>query len=586
MIVSGCGPQAHAPSTGGVEGVGVKKDLGSLRKRAKTESTLRAGANYFRWTVAYEGGPNESWALEDGGNPSPDIENKPGWHEDDQDVEVLAPADGAPQVALAVPDFCDAYEGVGVNLSFANMEKDFLAMADPYAVLADLRVVAYAACDRMHYEPRQKRVQRLLQTFENQSKMPLPELTKLLSALAASKPGEAFCGTDPMTRWINCGESPKDGPIPGIAKLDVMEMSGKPLDEERFRIAMTRFAAARPTPFTSHVPSKVSAPLGGVALEIAPLGMSGYPAAESAVNAAEVKLIGWDGLALTLLAKEKSLATRYLLQRRVVAWREAVDKSIAALGDKVDQVKRAEDAWRKDVLAANEAVVKAAFTAIQSPSNKEACGSVETAFAAAITDKAPTTWKAATALLANPTIDLLLQARQKCHQADGRNALSQVEQDALECWGLRALGPRMAAYRQANGVQSVRTTCEHVPARQAPEQIVKSATTKGDVVDVGFESEKWVEERESCVDTNVIDAVTWEGRIIYRQTCKDLEPITHTDPVPPASFPKAMAAGLKKGYVLNVATDAQPAVVKAYPNKKSAESDSALGVFLGVALKP
>ncbi len=45
---------------------------------------------------------------------------------------------------------------------------------------------------------------------------------------------------------------------------------------------------------------------------------------------------------------------------------------------------------------------------------------METAFAWGLQAKAPKGWKEATSLLADPALDVLLQARQKCHAAAGK----------------------------------------------------------------------------------------------------------------------------------------------------------------------
>ncbi len=473
------------------------------------------------------------------------------------------------------------------------MHKDFLNMSDTAAVLADLRTVAWAACDRAHYEPRQKRVQRLLQTFENEkNKMPLDELTKLLEALAASKPGDTFCGTDPTTRWLSCGEAPKGGPLPSIARLDMMEMAGEPLQDERFHIAMKKFAWVTPQPFKSDVPFK--GPLGpvvGMALGMEPAQFQTTTVtketarrdhAEAAVAAAEIQSIDWDTLGLGLLAKEKDLPTKYLLERRLVQWRTAIEKSVASLGARVTKAKTIEDAWRRDVLEPNKEGLKAAFTAIRTPTSKEACATVESSLTKAILAKAPKSWKEATAMLADPAIDVLLQARQKCHDAGGNKALARVELQMLERWGRRSLGPRVTAYRELDEWPQMRDYFDPLPART-----IKSTTVKGDMIELGFEPEEWMEPRESCVETKTVDGITWEGKLIYRVACTSLPAVKHRDPLPPATLPKSVAAGLKKGHVITLAEDAGKAsLLTAYPSQKSADSGAGLSVFLGIVLTP
>lgn len=590
-LAFGCGPRG--PAVAGGTGPQEKKELGELKQRDTQEHMWTAGANVHRWTLFYEGGPNESWAFDVRGNPPPELENKPGyWHLDDDDVkEPVEPENGAPRVPLQVPRFCDRYSGAGLEMNFETIHMDFLEDKDPGAVLGYLRAVAWAACDRMRYEPRQKRVQKLLQIFVNETKMPLDKLDKLLEGLAETKEKDDLCGSDATSRWIACGAAPEKGAAPDIATLDIQELEGKSSDEARFAIAMSKFAWGTPYSVRSRISMKNAYNPSHTAVRLEPAkfetkGLSQdagrHLVAQAAVLAVEAQQIDWDTLALTLLAKEKNEAVRYLLERRIVQWRKAIETSIASLGDKVAKAKSVEEAWRKDVLEPNKDAVKAAFTAIRTPSAKEACATADAAFEKAVTAKSPKSWKEATALLQDPAIDLFAQARQRCHDANGDKLLAKLEDRMLAKWGRRSVGPRVTAYRELNEWPQ-RSDLFDFP----PERVVKSASAKGESIEIGFEPEEWTEHRESCKETNIIDGITWEGKIEYRVSCVALEPLKHKDPLPNVTMPKSAASELKKGHVISMVEESgRPTViVYDYPTKKAAAADTDLAAFLGIVLK-
>lgn len=580
-----CQPGGEA-QTGGVGGP-PRRDRGALRGRAGGVSFGETGG--ARHKVVYEGGPKESWAINGSEQLPPELEAKPGFkHMDDHDVELLEPAPGAPKVELAVPDFCDDYSGAGLDLDFWQIHTDAPQYSGVMSSLYDLRVAAWAACDRMHYEPRQKVVQRLLQTYVNKTKMPIAELEKLLAGLAASPIDETFCGTDPTTRWILCAQRPEDKDLPRLDRLDMLEMRGQSLDEERFRRGMESLVASsrvdlQPVPLDRRgaVHPKAST------LEVEPGGLTTTAMrtpdrrketiAAAAVDAVDVQAIAWDTLAMTLLAREKNAVTRYALEKRFSQWRAAMEQGAASLGEHVAKAKALLDAWRKDVLDVDPTGIRAAFEAIEKPSASEACAKVEVATVAAVKRKAPATWKAATALLQDPAVDVLLQARQKCHLAEGRGKLATIEKEMLRRFSRQSWGPRITAYRTLTEWPNLGFDFD-----TSSPFTVRSVATKGDQIELRFEADVWEERQQSCVETNIIDRITWEGKIEYRVDCKSLPPIRHTDALPPMLVSKAVGEGVKKGNVVVIATDAgKPTIVYGFASKKDG---APMSNFLGAAL--
>lgn len=602
---AGCkrgGQGADGPGGAGGPG-GASSDAASreqLQERAKKVIRLQGGM-LFETLVHYEGGPKESWVVmsHEGRPMQPDLEVKPGAGDrDDTEATPVAPAAGAWSVPLRVPEWCDAYDGVGQRMNLKEMEKGFLATDEAGAYVEDLRLAGIAGCDRLKYAPRQRRVQALLQAFVNKTGVKRDELVSMLKVLVAPPKPETdrilySCGATPVVRQLLCGPGmvkadPSTGGYKGnkdekgqIDRLDELERTAAVDDAARLSLVLGDIVAFEPQSFSSTYPghgvgSLKVVPGGRVEAERHGLGRTDM----HAVLALDVEKISFTELSLSLVAGETDPVVRFILLRRL----EDVERVMKAELAKVPADARAKaaagmEAWQT-AYKANKADMDAAYKAIAAPTDAEACGQVDAAFGRLLKAKAPKSLKDAYAAALDPAVNVVLGARETCHRTRGWTSMALWEGKILAATRSH-VGPRRAAVMAFRpGKAPDRLT--YLP----DEQIVKATKAAAPGVQIDFMPKEWLEERENCVETNRVDRITSDGHIVYRTNCTALPPIKHSEPYPPASVDAASGAALKKGNVVIMIRqkDVPEVLFSAHTDEKSFEADQGLRVFLGVPL--
>jgi hypothetical protein len=550
--VAACGARgkgAHAPHGGAPDGDAKQEETSSagapgLRERLGKVIELQAGANYFGTRIDYEGGPNESWVIgHHQGRPiQPDYEMKPSGP-DDKDVKPLAASAGAFTVPLAVPTWCNGY--VTPGRIDANLELDFLASDAPHAMIEDLRAVAIAACDRLHYAPRQRRVQRLLQTFVNKTHISQGELAALLPALiiARADSDTTQCGVDPLVRSLLCGDraterravhdrSQLKRESDPADVLDELERSGKLDDRARFTTLFTRIAPER------HV-EQANPGSRMAAVTRFRLGPTGYAAAPLAVFANDIESLNWQEVRALIGEKETDPVVRFLLPGQLAVVEKLFRDELAKVpADVREKAQAAQSAWQANYERHKE-IANAAFASVADPSSKE-CEKLDSGLGTLLTEKAPKSRTAAYGTLSDPIINLVVSARQGCHKAAGATELAALEEGLLRLHhhhaGKRRAGSLALAAPENRGNEIFGLP----PARR-----IASVKAVAQGVEVRFVPAEWVEEREHCVETNRIGGITAGGRVYYRQDCTPLPPLTHKEPFAPLVVSKELGAVLK-----------------------------------------
>ena len=84
---------------------------------------------------------------------------------------------------------------------------------------------------------------------------------------------------------------------------------------------------------------------------------------------------------------------------------------------------------------------------------------------------------------------------------------------------------------------------------------VKDASPKGAAVLVTFQTAAWNAPVFNCKETNRIDQITADGRVIYRRDCKPAGTKKVTETPEPALVPKELAEGIKKGMLVTLSTN-------------------------------
>jgi hypothetical protein len=134
------------------------------------------------------------------------------------------------------------------------------------------------------------------------------------------------------------------------------------------------------------------------------------------------------------------------------------------------------------------------------------------------------------------------------------------------------------------GAPTVRLDVSPPPSKETQAVIAAVAPGKDDMIKVTFKKETWVEQLYNCKETNRIDRISDDGKIIYREICSPAGTKKHELKEEPVLVEKRFAGALKPGRFLEMrVTDganrvAMPLRVYATKDKKQ------LSGYLGFAL--
>jgi hypothetical protein len=110
---------------------------------------------------------------------------------------------------------------------------------------------------------------------------------------------------------------------------------------------------------------------------------------------------------------------------------------------------------------------------------------------------------------------------------------------------------------------------------------IATAKETGDNLDITFKKETWKEKVcQQWKETNKIDGISNDGKLIYRTTCVKTGTETRSSTAEPVSVPKQYAAGLKVGVAASFARNSDGAgyPVAIYADKKREKLAGAFGV--------
>ncbi len=122
------------------------------------------------------------------------------------------------------------------------------------------------------------------------------------------------------------------------------------------------------------------------------------------------------------------------------------------------------------------------------------------------------------------------------------------------------------------------------PSAESQAVIASVAPAKGDLVKVTFKKDVWIEQLYNCKETNRIDRIDDNGKLVYRQSCTPAGTVKHVDKEEPVLVEKRFAGALKANRLLEMRVTsggervAMPLTVYADKDKKK------LVGYLGFAL--
>lgn len=82
---------------------------------------------------------------------------------------------------------------------------------------------------------------------------------------------------------------------------------------------------------------------------------------------------------------------------------------------------------------------------------------------------------------------------------------------------------------------------------QDEESVVETVTPKGDWVQVSFITKKWMQKTYDCVETNKIDYISSDGRIVYRRRCTEKGEEPRSSTMQPIRIRTELAGGIRPG---------------------------------------
>jgi len=103
-----------------------------------------------------------------------------------------------------------------------------------------------------------------------------------------------------------------------------------------------------------------------------------------------------------------------------------------------------------------------------------------------------------------------------------------------------------------NMTPPVRLNVSPPPSKETQAVIAAVAPSKNDLVKVTFKKETWVEQLYNCKETNRIDRIGDDGKIIYREICKAAGTKKHELKEEPVLVEKRFAGALKAGRFLEM----------------------------------
>jgi hypothetical protein len=85
--------------------------------------------------------------------------------------------------------------------------------------------------------------------------------------------------------------------------------------------------------------------------------------------------------------------------------------------------------------------------------------------------------------------------------------------------------------------------------------VVDKVKKQGDTMTITFKKESWKQDVLSCKETNRIDRIDNDGKLVYRKICKKTGTETITSQEKPVTIPSAAGAGIKAGSFVVAARD-------------------------------
>lgn len=490
-----------------------------LRERGTQKHELQAGANLFRCTVLYEAGEHETWSFDDAFHCPPDLTEGKAHAEDDRDLaDPVRPVGGAPEVAVAVPDWCDAYDGWGRGKTWTShyAMPRLEAATTSLELLEYARYVAVSACDRQHYRPRQQWVASWLQAWVNTTGMDVGTTKVLLLELvqredAIAKAREIGCTRGPLVSALTCPEPA----LPSAGELDALEVAGT-LDDS-MRIAY----------------------------------LAGCRGAACSIDAAAVE---WDR-APALVAAGTDLALLRFIAR--AALRRLADVHAASSPD-AERAAAAYRAW-KDAVPQDDPRLRPAYAVVTAAAGGQAAPACPEGLDAALTARlrAGPTAKVADleAKLHDPWTQLLFRAATLCDRGERPEAHASLWASALLRSGPAWLGPRRSALVELGGA------VDPLPPLRADAPSVDEAVVAkvepqgGDALLVRLEGAQWTEPVERCWETRRIHSIDSDGTINYRTECKTVGKLRIETVPDPLLLRRADGATLAKGRTIGYHAD-------------------------------
>jgi hypothetical protein len=336
-----------------------------------------------------------------------------------------------------------------------------------------MQQVGWLACDRRGYPRRQRRVANWLQEVVNRSGLSVAEVRAVTAAVVDRgpiAPGD-LCGTTPAVTALLCGRGDAVPP----AAIDVAELAG----------ALT------------------------------PLAQLAYlRACDVAACTVDFDVLDWGAVARDLQAAEPDPAVRFVGALRLRALRGKLDQRAAAWNAAARAAARAAyTAWSAKLSPPDRALVTDAARVLRG--DKAACAGVETGLARAIEQAAPTTGEAAAQLWQQPVPNVAWHARLACVGFEAG-----VIQRMLRTVGW--LGPRALADRATHPYPGFSQLMEgpRVAIAEDRTETLRLTIDRADGARLAFRPARWSEANYECVETRRVDRITDDGRIKYRELCK------------------------------------------------------------------
>jgi hypothetical protein len=522
------GPSASEESEEKPKAKGGKKGHGAAASGEGLVEKSRDSVSGKEGVVAllgYRGGPKETMVLENcpqcnGASWPPDVFEANGkstaYRADDPPVkDPVKPEGKVPAVPVAVPTWCDGYEGqlrgVPRPTEYPSFSKDTLR--EPEDMLQALRHIALLGCDRLHYAPRQRQVANMLQKWSNLTQIKFEALVPVMAHYATQ---EVDRDVRPHGHRNEGGKS-KDASVETLTRGCGFDLRG------HFSVsykAMTTLDILEGTGKLSEVDRAAA--------------MCGQDMGELAII--DLKRLDFDKAVAEMESREPDEAVRNEAIEGLVRLQLYRPLRLKKLDAKVDE---AYQAWQKDVGDPHKAELTVAFTAMaraRGPLAEARGCSADTRplLAKLVKAKAPPSRPAADALMADAVISVAFQADALCNLID-EPLLGAAEFSALKHVGANWLGGRQAALLALRGARTgdsrsalaMSIATEPVaPVNGKPEASfmssheVKAVKDAGDEVEITLVSDRWVEATYNCFTTDKPKRIRPDGYLEYEEDCR------------------------------------------------------------------